>query len=274
MKAVWVVKESGERERFSGEKVRRALKRISLSNKEADEVLKKLRPKLHEGITTKQLYRQMYRIVDELRPEVTHKYNLKRALFDIGPAGYVFEDFIARLLSLQGYRTEVRQILNGRCVTHETDVVAAKDGNAYMVECKFHNQMGTRCRIQTGLYVYARFLDLQEGAKKGLCRKFTAPWLVTNTKFSQDVISYAECKEIPLLGWRYPFKASLESLIDKNKCYPVTVLKMNRAVLGRLLSKGIVTVYDIPENAQKLSRMTGVSLSKAREIVQKAEYAR
>jgi len=274
MEQVWVVKESGEKERFSGKKARVALRRVGLSNKEADDVLKRLRPKLHDGITTKQLYRQMYQIVDDLRPEVSHKYNLKRALFEIGPTGYDFEDFIARLLSLEGYRTEIRQILEGKCVTHETDVVAAKDGNAYMVECKFHNQMGTRCRIQTALYVYARFLDLKEGSKKGLSRDFTSPWLITNTKFSEDVIRYADCKEIPLLGWRYPFKQSLEKLIDKNKCYPVTVLKMSRDVLGRLLARKIVTVYDIPENPHKLADITGVSLSKAREIVEKAEYAR
>ncbi|MEW6748284.1 MAG: restriction endonuclease [Candidatus Micrarchaeota archaeon] len=274
METVWVTKENGERERFSGKKAAVALKRVGLSGKEADEILRRLKPKLRDGITTKEIYRMLYGLVDDMRPEASHKYNLKRALFDLGPTGYDFEDFIARLLSLEGYRTEVRQILSGKCVTHETDVVAAKDGEAYMVECKFHNQMGTRCRIQTALYVYARFLDLQEGAKTGFCRDFTRPWLVTNTKFSEDVIKYAECKEIPLLGWRYPFKDSLETLIDRRKCYPVTVLKMSRDVLGRLLAKKIVTVYDIPESAQRLADITGISMNKAKDIVEKAGYAR
>ncbi|MFH0737220.1 MAG: restriction endonuclease [Candidatus Micrarchaeota archaeon] len=274
MEHIWVVKESGERERFSTQKARNALKRVGLSNKESDAILHKLAPKLRDGITTKKIYALLYELVEETKPEASHRYNLKRALFEIGPEGYEFEDFIGRLLSLQGYRTELRQNLQGRCVTHEIDVVAAKNGEAYSVECKFHNQPGAKCRIQTALYVYARFLDLQEGHKKGLCRSFTKPWLVTNTKFSEDVIAYAECNGIPLLGWRYPFQHSLEIQIDRYKCYPVTVIPMHRDILGRLLSKKIVTVFDIPESADKLESLTGIPHPKAREIVEKAKYAR
>jgi hypothetical protein len=274
MEQIWVVKESGERERFSAQKARIALRRVGLSLKESDIILQKLHPKLHDGITTKKIYALLYGLVEDTKPEASHKYNLKRALFDIGPEGYEFEDFIGRLLSLEGYRTELRQTLQGKCVTHEVDVVAAKDGEAYNIECKFHNQPGAKCRIQTVLYVYARFLDLKEGSKKGICRNFTKPWLITNTKFSDDVISYAECMEIPLLGWRYPFKASLETLIDRHKCYPVTVVPMHRDVLGRLLAKKIVTVFDIPESPQKLADISGIPIAKAKEIVEKAQYAR
>jgi Holliday junction resolvase len=274
MEQIWVVKESGEREQFSKQKAVNALRRAGLSAKESDEVLKALGPRLYDGITTKKIYAMLYELIDELKPEVSHRYNLKRALFDIGPEGYEFEDFIAKLLSLEGYRTELRQTMTGRCVNHEIDVIAAKNNEAYMIECKFHNQYGTRCRIQTVLYVYARFLDLQEGAKKGLCRHLTKPWLITNTKFSEDVISYAECMDVPLLGWRYPFREGLEALIDRTKCYPVTVLPMSRDVLGRLLSRKIVTVFDIPESAQRLADLSGIPLAKAREIVERAGYAR
>ncbi len=274
MEQIWVVKESGERERFSAQKARMALRRVGLSGKESDEVIGRLRPKLHDGIKTKNIYAMLYQLVEEMKPEVSHRYNLKRALFEIGPEGYEFEDFIAKLLALEGYRTELRQILTGKCVNHEIDVLAARDGDSYMIECKFHNQPGAKCRIQTVLYVYARFLDLRAGAGKGLCRKLTKPWLVTNTKFSEDVVSYAECMEIPLLGWRYPFRESLETLIDRTKCYPVTVIPMHRDILGRLLSRKIVTVFDIPESAQRLADISGIPLPKAREIIEKAEYAR
>lgn len=237
-------------------------------------VLERLRPRLHDNITTKKIYSLIYDIVESMRPEVSHRYNLKRALFEIGPEGYGFENFVARLLSLRGFRTELRQSIQGRCVSHEVDVVAAKDGEAYAIECKFHNQYGTRCRIQTALYVYARFLDIGEGAKKGLCRKFSRPWLVTNTKFSEDVIRYAECMDFPLLGWRYPLQSSLEALVDGTRCYPVSVIPMGHDVIGRLVSKGIVTVFDIPESPQKLAELSGLPIAKAREIVERAEYAR
>lgn len=269
-----VLKESGEREPFDPLKVKDALRRAGLGGKGADAILASLRPKLYDGIPTKKIYAIVYDLLEEIKPEVSHKYNLKRALFEIGPAGYEFEDFIGRLLSLEGYRTEVRQTLQGKCVTHEIDVIAARNGEAYAVECKFYNEGGVRCRIQIALYVYARYLDLGEGAKLGVCRHFTKPWLVTNTKFSDDVVKYAECMDIPLLGWRHPLEYGLEAMIDKRKCYPITVIPMSQETRGRLLSRKIVTVFDIPESAQRLADVTGVSLAKAREIVEQAEYAR
>jgi len=269
-----VIKESGEKEDFDPLKVKEALRRVGVHGKSADEVMAKLKPKLYDGIKTKEIYAVVYGLLQDMRPEASHRYNLKRALLEIGPAGYEFEDFTARLLSLEGYRTEVRQTLQGKCVTHEIDVIAAKNEEAYLIECKFYNEAGVRCRIQTALYVYARYLDLIEGAKRGLCRKFTKPWLVTNTKFSDDVIKYAQCMEIPLLGWHYPMAYGLEDMIDKRKCYPITVLSMSPDIRGRLLSKKIVTVFDIPESAQKLADMSGISVAKAREIVEQAEYAR
>jgi hypothetical protein len=271
---IWVVKESGEKELFNKQKARNALRRTGMSAKESDEALARLGEKLYDGIPTKKIYSKLYEIIEAMKPEVSHRFNLKRALFDIGPTGYEFEDFIGRLLSTQGYASDLRQVLNGRCVTHEVDVVATKNGRTYSIECKFHNQYGTRCRIQTALYVYARFLDLKEGGKAGLCRNVTKPMLITNTKFSEDVVRYAECMDFPLLGWRYPIQESLETLIDRSKCYPVTVIPMGRDVIGRLLSRKIVTIFDVPESAQKLSDMTGIPLAKAKEVVERADYAR
>jgi hypothetical protein len=274
LKRITVVKESGEKEDYDPSKVRDALRRAGVSAKTADEVIAKLERRLYDGITTKKIYQAVYGFVDEMKPEVSHRYNLKRALLEIGPAGYGFEDFTAKLLALEGYRTEVRQVVRGKCVTHEIDVIAAKDDDTYLIECKFHNQAGLRCSIQTALYVYARFLDVSEGAKLGLCRRFTRPWLATNTKFSDDVVKYAECMDIPLLGWHQPLDNGLEVRIDRTRCYPITVIPMSAELSGRLLARKIITVFDIPESAEKLVSLTGISLPRAREIVERAEYAR
>ena len=274
MMSIKVMKEDGQGEIFKPTKVRYAIRRSGLSPKEADEILKKLQPRLYNGITTKEIYRLVYGMIDDMRPEVSHKYNLKRALLKIGPAGYEFEDFMASLLELEGYSTKVRQILQGKCVTHEIDVVAGKGKESYMIECKYKNHPGYRCRIQTALYVYARFLDLREGAKRGNCEKLTMPWLVTNTKFSKDVITYSECMGLRLLGWRYPIRNSLENQIDKTKCYPVSVINMGHRTLRQLLDNKIVTVFDIPESAEKLKAKTGISIRTARKIIGRADHAR
>ena len=271
---IWVVKEDGTKEPFRDDKVKNALRRAGLSPKEVKEAIAELHPKLYNGITTNKIYSLTYQMLEEMKPEVSHVYNLKRALMDIGPEGYDFEDFMAKLLSLQGYTTEVRQMISGKCVSHETDILARKGGKTFMIECKFHNQPGTKCRIQTALYVYARYLDLVDGAKLGRCVDITKPWLITNTKFSEDVIAYAECVEMPLLGWRYPFKESLEAMIDKTKCYPISVIKMGNDNLRRLLSKKIITISDIPDSPERLADITGIPLAKSREIIEHAQYAR
>ncbi|VVC02613.1 Restriction endonuclease [Candidatus Bilamarchaeum dharawalense] len=271
---IWVIKESGEKEKFSPSKVKHALKRTGLSQKETDEILAKLETKLYDGISTKKIYAILYELIESSKPEVSHRYNLKRALFEIGPEGYEFETFISKLLTREGYQTDLRQIIQGKCVSHEIDVVAAKGSENYMIECKFHNQPGAKCRVQTVLYVYSRFLDLREGAKKGRCKEFTNPWLITNTKFSEDVLAYAQCMGIPLLGWKYPMKKSLEEMIDRTKCYPVTVINMSNDILRRLLAKSIVTISDIPENPDRLVDLTGIPIATAKQIIERAAYAR
>jgi hypothetical protein len=273
-KEIFIVKEDGSREKFSPDKVKRAMRRSGMSAKECDTALKMLHPKLKDGMATKKIYALVYGIIRELRPEVTHRYNLKRALLMLGPAGYFFEDFIGRLFAALGYEIAVRQVPTGKCITHEVDVIAWKGGEKLMVECKFRNEPGTRCRVQTALYVYARFLDLRGGARIYSKNPFTKPCLVTNAKFSGDVVSYAKCMGMRLIGWRYPFRGSLEQLIDKTKCYPISVIRMNVHTLRTLLKRGIVTVGDVPPTAKELSKLTGISPSRASRIVKEAELAK
>ena len=274
MEKIKVVKESGESEFYNHSKVAIAIRRSGLSAKASKDVLEKLEPQLYDGIKTKKIYAILFKLIEERKPEVSHKYNLKRALMEIGPAGYEFEDFIARLLTLEGYRSELRQFIPGKCITHEIDVVAAKNGDVFMVECKFHSSGGIKTRIQDALYTYARFLDIKEGAKIGKCRDFKLPWLITNTKFSNDVVDYAGCTSFPLLGWHYPFENSLEHLIETRKCYPISVIPMSTKVLTKLLQKKIVTVYDLPESPAKLEEIAGITKATAKTILEKAEYAR
>ena len=264
-----VVKVNGQKENFRWSKVRHALSRVGISGKSSDLVMEKLRGQLYDGITTKKIYQILYRIIDEMRPEVSHKFNLKNALFDLGPEGYHFEDFISRLFEREGYRTRVRQIVRGRLLNHETDVVAQKNGKQYMIECKFHNQPGIKCSIQTALYVYARFLEIVEGSKIGNCEKFDRPWLITNTKFSEDVVTYVEGMEIPATGWRYPIKDSLEVKIDKTKCYPISAIDMDKESRAMLLKNNIVSVFDLPESAEKLRLISGLKPKSAASIIER-----
>ena len=271
---ITVLKQDGTKEKFNPEKVRRALRRTGLSTKEADNALKLLYPHLKDGITTRQIYSKLYSIIRSLRPEKKYRFNLKRAFQLLGPSGYDFEDYTAKLFRCLGYTTEVRAIPVGKCVNHEVDVIARKGKEKMMVECKFRNEPGTKCRIQTALYIYARFLDLADGARLHSKRPFTKSCLVTNAKFSTDAKEYAQCMKMRLIGWRYPAHESLEVLADRTKCYPVSVISMKQHTLRKLLKNKYVTVQDIPTDPDELVKIVGLSPSNAQRIVKEAKDAR
>jgi len=41
---------------------------------------------------------------------------------NLGPTGYPFEKYIAKVLNTYNFTTKTNQVLNGKCVFHEVDV--------------------------------------------------------------------------------------------------------------------------------------------------------
>jgi hypothetical protein len=267
MPKILIVKASGEVEAFDPSKVHRALMRAGAEEALADEIVGQVASRVKAGMTTQQIFSMTFNLLNKERPALASRFDLKGAIFRLGPAGYAFEQFVAELLRSMGYECETSKILYGRCVKHETDVIAQKPGERAMIECKFHNQAGVRCHVQTTLYTFARFLDLTEGKEK-----FTEPWLVTNTKFTDDAVDYAQCRGIKLMGWSYPIKGSLEYLIDSNKEYPITILQtLDNLSRERLLNAKIVTIKQLNAlTEQKLASKTGIAARKAAELKQEA----
>jgi hypothetical protein len=194
-------------------------------------------------MTTEELYR---RIRIQLPSCQATQFSLKKSIMLLGPEGHAFETFMARVFHAHGYRTEVRQMLKGRCVTHEVDVVIYKDGKKGMVECKFHNSLGLKSSIQEALYTWGRFLDLKE------TNGVDQPWLVTNTRFSSDVVRYASCVGMNLIGWKYPESGGLEQMVEKANIYPLTILDIRRGEQRTLLEHDFVICRDILERKEEL----------------------
>ena len=140
-----VIKADRTREPFSEQKVLASIKRARIPHHLQGEVLSNIKSKLYDGISTSS------------QPYTRSRYSLKESIMMLGPTGYPFEDFIAKLLENAGYQTKVRQILSGQCITHEIDVIAEKDGKTAIFESKFNNNPGTRSEVQTALYIQARF---------------------------------------------------------------------------------------------------------------------
>ncbi|MBI4097249.1 MAG: restriction endonuclease [Candidatus Levybacteria bacterium] len=242
-----VIKATGEVEPYSEEKVLRSVQRAGIPKELQSSVLAHIKEKLHDNMETWEIYHHISEFLGKSQfPYSKSRYSLKQAIMMLGPTGYPFEDYVAKILQAKGYSTEVRQVLQGTCVTHEVDVVIRpnnKTGSTAMVEAKFHNSPGARSDVHVSLYTKARFDDLKDRYR------FDEAWLVTNTKATIDAVTYAQCIGMKVISWSYPEQESLRDLIETSGLYPITMLtNLSSADKFKLLQNHIVLCRDICSN--------------------------
>jgi len=271
-KDILVTKASGEVIPFSEEKLLRSLTRSGASSELALSITRDIKPHLHEGISTKKIYRIAFSLLKERSKTAAGKYHLKRGIMELGPSGFPFEKFIAEILKREGYEVKVGQFVQGQCVNHEIDVIAEKAEHHFMIECKYHNRPGTVCDVKIPLYIQARFKDVEAAWLKlpGHGTKFHQGWVVTNTRFTGDAIQYGTCAGLKLIGWDYPNGGSLRSQIDKFGLYPITCLtSLSKAEKEKLLEANIVLSHEICSSDKPL-RDIGVKPSRIETIQKEA----
>jgi hypothetical protein len=270
---VFVTKASGESEPFDVEKIRKTCERAGASKAVASRVAATVEKKVYDGIPTKKILELILKELDRQEPHVAARYDLKGAIMRLGPAGFVFEQLVAELLHDYGYQTAVDETVRGACIYHEIDVVARSRDELAAIEAKYHNAPGIFTGAKDALYVWARYLDLQEGAKKKLCPAFNSIWLVTNTKFSSDATTYAECKGLKLLGWKHPDDRNLRSMLEEKKLYPITVMRtLDPDSLQKLSEAQLMFCKDlVNEGIEDLNKMTGITPKKLRALQAEAK---
>lgn len=261
---IYVIKANGERVFFDYNKVRRTCIRAGASRKVARIIADKVSRRIYKNIRTGEIYKMVLKALasEENGHVIKHRYRLKESIMHMGPAGFRFEDYIARILENYGYQINaLRTELDGRCVKHEIDIVAySKETNKkYIIECKYHNLPGIFTGIKESLYTHARFLDL--GAY------FDTEMLVTNTKVSSDVITYASCVGQKVLSWRYPPEKGLEKLIEEHGLYPLTILSLSKSEVFSLYENGVIIAKDLlSKDPEQLSNKTQISSNRIRNL--------
>lgn len=267
-----IVKYSGAIEAFDLEKLKNSLRRANAKEPLILEITDEVQSTLKDGMTTKQIYKMAFKILKEKSPVSASRYKLKKALLQLGPSGFPFENLIGKLLSHEGYQTEVGVIVQGNCVQHEIDVIAQKDNEHYMVECKYHSDQGRFCNVKIPLYIQSRFLDVEKQWKKqpGLNLKLHKGWVYTNTRFTSDAIQYGTCAGLGLASWDYPKGNGLKERIDQSGLHPLTALTtLTKAEKSKLLDIGIVLCKEIHENPTVLNQI-GVPKEKQKNILEDA----
>ena len=260
-----VVKATGEIEPFSEGKVRSSIKRAGINEGTQDEVLLEIKNHLYDNIPTSEIYKIITDFLGRSKPIGKIRYSLKRAIMQLGPTGYPFEDFISEILKMEGYKTTVGVVLLGKCVNHEIDVVAENENKKLIVEAKFHNDSGIHTDLHVSLYTKARFDDLKEK------HKIDEPWIITNTKLTQDAISFAKCVGMSVMGWNYPEDKSLRFLVEKWKLHPITVLDNLSLSQKQTLMQNHITLCKQIANDHSVLDVLSIPLDRKNEVIAKAE---
>lgn len=269
-----IVKADGTVERFDPELLAQSLARAGAGKHAAERIAERITASLVPGTSSKQIYRRAFALLrrEGTRP-IAARYALRRALFEFGPSGHPFEDFISRLFEKEGWQVETRKMIKGHCVTHEVDFYAShRDHSEYMAaELKYHNDPGYKSDLKTALYVKSRFDDIFACDAAVRACPIDRGILVTNTKFTTEAIAYAECAGVELLGWQYPARDNLFDRMSRAKVYPATALTTLTTTEKRLLvNERLVSVDLLLENRKTLARL-GFSPGRIGEILAEAQ---
>ncbi len=270
---LYVVKADGTRELFDQEKLENSLKKAGASSLVVQQIIDHVKAHIGNNTTTHEIYRHSFELLHKDEKPVAFKYSLKRAIQELGPSGFPFEDFVAEVFRQKGFTAETGKLVKGFCVEHEIDVVAWNEKQLIMVEAKFHNEPGTKSDLKVILYVKARFDDLRKMTfKYGRERELDEAWLVTNTKFTSTAIEYGSCQGgIRMIGWNYPPVGNLQDMILESKLHPLTCLAtLNGREKKALLDQGIVLCKTLLENVALLEAI-GVNDSKRQKVLDEIE---
>lgn len=249
---VQIKKQSGELVPFSKESLQKSLVNSGSDHQTANEICQTIIKDLYNGISTKELYEKAFDLLKKSKASVAARYSLKRALQNLGPEGFYFEKWVAKIFEAQGYDTVTGQTLKGKSsVNHEIDVIISNKNIDIVSECKFRNDIDAKISVTTPMYFLSRFIDLKESEFTFFNRSFKPQkgYLITNAFFTSDSIAFANCYDINLISWNYPEDKSLKRLTDFYGLYPVTCLTaLTKEEEQKLLSKNCILVRELVKN--------------------------
>lgn len=250
-----VQKSSGRWEPFSVHKLQRSIKRSGLPGKSCAKITDEVARSVDDGVNTKEIFKKTFKLIESESSIAATHYSLKRAITELGPTGFEFEKYVAKYFQSMGYQTEVGLLLQGNLVKHEIDVKAVKSNQVIFCECKFHNFIGRTNDVKIPLYVKSRWDDLMAGSIK---EKPTDFYIVSNTAFSQDALTYADGIGLKTLGVNAPKDETFIQQIIRLKLYPITSLRrLRKHIRLNLLAKNILLCEELL-NERKFLRRSGM----------------
>jgi Holliday junction resolvase-like predicted endonuclease len=270
---VFVTKADGSRQLFDREKVVKTCLRMGANRRIAFEVADEVEARLYDGIPTRTVLQMIFRLLRKHKSTIRHFLDLKKGL-SLMNSKPEFEKFVQILLSHHGFEVSPNQIIRGKCVGHEVDAIARKDGITYFVEAKHHSNYHTPTGLDESRIARAVLEDVTEGfvlGKNDL--KIDRAMIVTNTRYSEHARRYGKCRNMLQIGWSSPKTLGLQNMIEEKKLYPLSCIKgLNNETKMKLVNSGIVLMKQlVEEEPSKLARETGISREILKKIIEKAK---
>lgn len=265
-----VTKASGKQEPFVKGKLIQSLLRARASSILAEKIASEIEKSLRKGMNTHEIYKKAHAALKRASRPVAGRYHLKTGIMELGPSGFRFEQYVSELLHHLGYGVQVGKIVDGKCVKHEIDVIAQKDNHHFMIECKYHNTPAMVCDVKIPLYIQARFQDVEAAWKQmpGHGERFHQGWVVTNTRFTSDALTYGTCAGLTLVSLDFPRVGSLREMIEDTGLYPLTCLtSLTLQEKKQLLEKGILLCREVCHNPTHLKQL-GIQENRVKEILE------
>ena len=267
-----IVKHSGNIVDYNPTKLKQSLLKSGASQILVASILKAIEKEIYEGISTKKIYKMAFGLLKKASNSHAARYNLKEAIRLLGPAGFFFEKYIARIFASEDYETKTNVFLQGKCVSHEIDILVKKNDSIAMVECKFHMGKDANSDVKVPMYILSRFNDIKE-RKHDIFNKndlISKCWIVSNNRFTSDAIDFAKCSKLNLLSWNYPENNSLKTKNDLNFLYPITCLTtLALAEKDKLLVMEVILVKEIINNSECLEKI-GLSPNRIVNVLKEA----
>ena len=267
-----IVKHSGNIVDYNPLKLEQSLLKSGASQMVVETILDAIENEIYEGISTKQIYKMAFGLLKKASNSHAARYNLKEAIRLLGPAGFFFEKYIARLFSSEDYQAVTNFILQGKCVSHEIDVLVKKENAIAMIECKFHMGKDVNSDVKVPMYILSRFNDLKDNRHTIFTRNDTISkcWIVTNNRFTTDAIAFAKCSKLNLLSWNFPENNNLKTKNDTNYLYPITCLTtLSLAEKDKLLVLDVILVKELINNSECLEKI-GLSSNRIKNVLKEA----
>ena len=267
-----VTKANGTRQPFDKNKIISTCIRMGASRRAAESIAETVETRVYEGIETRKILTIIRRQLCKYVPSIRCHIDLRRALSLMKPKPD-FERFVRLLLKEQCYEVTPTRIIKGKCVEHEVDAIASKDGKTFIVEVKHHSNYHTPTGLDVGRIARAVFEDVTEGFAAGMnSLKIDGTIIVCNTKLSEHAKAYAECRGILHFGWKSPPDQGLRTIIERKKLYPLTFLKdLNVGTRRKFETAGIILLRElVKERIEDLSERTRLPKSALGKIIRDA----